>query len=53
MGNKGSKAGKTSKLPDKPVKLTSKDLSFLSESTGLPKQQIEDVFNKFSANNPG
>ena len=52
MGGKGSKTGKQSKLPDKPLKLSSKDLKFLSEQTGLSKDQVEQTFSQFLANNP-
>jgi hypothetical protein len=50
MGNKGGKG----KLPNKSVaKLSSKDLKHLEQQTGLSKAQIEQVFQKFMANNPG
>jgi hypothetical protein len=53
MGGKGSKAGgKDSKLPDKPVKLSDKDFKNLALQTGMPKDQIEKIFQQFSANNP-
>jgi hypothetical protein len=48
MGNKGAKG----KLPNK-AKLTSKDLKALEKQTGLPKAQIEQIFQKFMENNPG
>jgi hypothetical protein len=46
MGNKGAK------LPKKPT-LSSKDLKQLSAQTGLTKEQIQTVFDKFNTNNPG
>ncbi len=47
MGNKGGK------VPNKPPKLTSKDVKHLSQQTGLPKEKIQEVFDRFNANNPG
>ena len=44
MGNKGGK----NKAPE----LSRKDLDFLSKQTGLPKEQIKAIFDKFIANNP-
>jgi hypothetical protein len=46
MGNKGAK------VPKKP-KLSSSDLKQLTKQTGLSKEQIQAVFDKFNANNPG
>ena len=46
MGNKGAK------VPKKP-KLSSNDLKQLTKQTGLSKEQIQAVFDKFNANNPG
>jgi Ca2+-binding EF-hand superfamily protein len=45
MGNKGAK--KTASAT-----LSKKDLDFLIKQTGLPKENIQAVFTKFSANNP-
>ena len=47
MGNKGGK------VPAKPPKLTSKDIKHLTKQTGLTKEKIQEVFDKFSAGNPG
>ncbi len=50
MGNKHG----TKKVPPKvPTKLSSKDLKALEKQTGLPKAQIEQIFQKFMENNPG
>lgn len=51
MGNKGGKAQKT-KISKKTAKLSSKDYKFLIKQTGMTKEQITDIFNKFNANNP-
>jgi len=55
MGSKSSKKnpdGTQIKIPAKPVKLSSKDYKFLTQHTGLNKQQIDEVFADFMANNP-
>lgn len=49
MGNKG---GKAKKVSNKPPKLSSKDYKFLVKQTGMSKDQITDIFNKFNENNP-
>ncbi len=36
-----------------PTKLSSKDLKALEHQTGLSKDQIEQIFQKFMENNPG
>ena len=45
MGNKGAKKPASATL-------SKKDLDFLVKQTGLPKENIQAVFTKFSANNP-
>lgn len=45
MGNKGTKKPKSTEL-------SKKDLDFLVKQTGLPKADIQNIFNKFNANNP-
>jgi len=52
MGSKGSKAGKDSKVPDKPLELNKKDIEILTKNTGLTKEQIQGHFKAFLANNP-
>ncbi len=51
MGNKGGKAQKK-KISKKPAKLSSKDYKFLVKQTGMTKDQITEIFNKFNQNNP-
>lgn len=48
MGAKGSKKN----VPPKEPKLKSKDLKFLNKQTGIPKEEIEEIFNQFVENNP-
>jgi Ca2+-binding EF-hand superfamily protein len=53
MGGKGSKdAGKASKAPSKPGPLTKKDIEYLTKTTGLSKENIENLFKQFNADNP-
>ena len=55
MGSKGSKdaSGKNSKVPAKAAtKLSDKDIKFLSEKTGMSKDDINNIFAKFNQNNP-
>jgi hypothetical protein len=49
MGNNNSTKSINLK---KPAKLESKDIKFLSEQTGMSKQEIEEFFIKFNDNNP-
>ena len=45
MGNKKTKAPKAPEL-------TKKDYDFLTKQTGLPKEEVKKIFDKFNANNP-
>lgn len=45
MGNKGAKK-------EKAPELTKKDYDFLTKQTGLPKEEVKKIFDKFNANNP-
>ena len=42
MGNQTGVLSKSSKVPNKPLKLTSDDIAFINKSTGLPADQIEN-----------
>lgn len=54
MGGKKSKeaGGKPIQIPNKKQGLTSKDIDNLSKQTGLTKDQIQNMYSKFMANNP-